>query len=168
MASITIRSLMMRCLRTVTHSTLLQIMVIKPCVETMPRTGNRLYILKGVIPKVLGMISHITIYNPQWELTFGAELVSPMPVINSLIGLHIIVPLTLSRVLYGLSVCGCTISSICIPTIHLLVDGICIVVASYYRIICTNGLSVLMLSVLVHSKLMVVFSTCCIGRKSHT
>ena len=134
----------------------------------MSQTVAVVYILKDVIPGMLGTIKSTTTYSPQWALTIGVELANPTPVINRLIRLHIIVALTLSGVLYGLSVCGCSIGSICIPTIDLLIDGIGIVITAYYGIICTDSLSVLMLSILVSGQFMVILAAYRQGRKCHT
>lgn len=55
-----------------------------------------IYTLKDVIPKVLVMISHITIYSHQQVFTIGVGLANPVPVVNYLIWLHIIVAFALT------------------------------------------------------------------------
>ena len=168
MASIIIRSLMTRCLCIVMLNIFLPITAIALSVETTLMMVTQRFIRKDVTLAMPVATNSITTYNPLWAFTIGVGLADPAPVINRLIRLHIIVALTLSRVLYGLSVCGCTIGSICIPTIDLLVDGVGIVITAYYGIICTDSLSVLMLSILICTELMVVLTALRIGRKSHT
>lgn len=61
-------------------------------VETTPMMATLRSIRKDVIPAMPVMTNRITTYSHQWAFITGVELVSPVPIVNGLIRLYVIVP----------------------------------------------------------------------------
>ena len=65
-------------------------------VETTPMMATPHFIRKDVTLVMPVVTNNITIYSHQWAFTIGAGLASPMPIVNRLIRLHIIMPFALA------------------------------------------------------------------------